>query len=173
MSILANELKSKYQYNSVILNILLASCICVFFTWAWDEIEYNYFLIAFQRTDCKKRCTAPGKFNMHENIVSYSSWSFHSTIYLWSAIENLPSYPNITSHELKVLHPSTCHLKTVWVSQEFCVISSDGWLRYSRPSQIASGSQVRQLKCSLCDWNSLQATTTTAKQILGLCSGSR
>lgn len=144
MSNLANELKSKYQCNSVILNIILASCIWVSFTWAWDEIEHNYLLIAFQRTDCNKRCTAPGKVNRHENIGLYSSWTFHSRIICWwSAIEDLPSYPNITSHELNVLHLSTCHLKTVYISHRFCVISSDGWLRYSRASQIASGSQVR------------------------------
>lgn len=87
MSNLANELKSKYHCNSVILNIILASCVWVSFTWTWDEIEHNYLLIAFHRTDFKKRYAAPGKVNRHENTGLYSSWTFHSTIiYLWTSL---------------------------------------------------------------------------------------
>lgn len=82
--------------NSLFLNVILASCTWIAFTWAWDEVEHNYLLIAFQKTDCKKTCPAPGKVNRHENIGLYLSWTFHGTIIcLRLAAEAQSGYPNV------------------------------------------------------------------------------
>ena len=170
---------NKCVNNSLLLNIILAFCTGSSLTWAKDKVESNYLFIACRRVDCKERHTAPGKANRHENIGFYLSWTFHGTIIcLRSAAEAQSSHPNVgilCNFIWTRGHPPSSIPAAWWGCRsptDLC-INSDGWLRYPRASHIASGTQVRQLNCFLSDWNSLQATRTTAKQLLGLCSGSR
>lgn len=51
---------NKCVNNSLFLNVILTPCAWVSHTWAKDEVEYNYLLIAFQKTDCKEKFTALG-----------------------------------------------------------------------------------------------------------------